>query len=49
MAFGQLTHRESLGDTIMFLKTNGTKKYHMGIGEVVSKCTLSTAKENRSY
>lgn len=49
MAFGQLTHRESLSDTIMCLKANGTKMYHMGIGEVVSKSTLSTANENRSY
>ena len=48
-AFGQLTHRESLSDTIMCLKANATKTYHMGIGEVVAKSTLTTANENRSY
>lgn len=49
MAFGQLTHRESLSDTILCLKANSDKMYHLGIGEVVAKSTLSTANENRSY
>ena len=49
MAFGQLTHRESLSDTIICLKANADKTYHLGIGSVVSKSTLSTANENRSY
>jgi hypothetical protein len=49
MAFGQLTHRESLSDTILCLKANADKMYHVGIGEVVAKSTLSTANENRSY
>jgi Domain of unknown function (DUF4372)/Transposase DDE domain len=49
MAFGQLTHRESLSDTIICLKANQDKTYHLGIGNVVSKSTLSTANENRSY
>ncbi len=49
MAFGQLTHRESLSDTLICLKANGDKMYHMGIGEVVAKSTLSKANENRSY
>ena len=48
MAFGQLTHRESLSDTILCLKANADKMYHLGIGEVVAKSTLSTANENRS-
>jgi len=48
MAFGQLTHRESLSDTMLCLKANSDKAYHLGIGEVVSKSTLSTANENRS-
>ncbi len=48
MAFGQLTHRESLSDTILCLKANADKTYHLGIGDVVSKSTLSTANENRS-
>lgn len=49
MAFGQLTHRESLSDTILCLKANSDKTYHLGIGEVVAKSTLSTANENRSF
>jgi hypothetical protein len=49
MAFGQLTHRESLTDTLMCLKANAGKMYHLGIGEVVAKSTLTKANENRSY
>lgn len=49
MVFGQLTHRESLSDTILCLKANADKTYHLGIGDVVAKSTLSTANENRSY
>ena len=49
MAFGQLTHRESLTDTLMCLKANAHKMYHLGIGEVVANSTLSKANENRSY
>lgn len=49
MAFGQLTHRESISDTILRLKANTAKMYYMGIGEVVAKSTLTTANENRSY
>src|SRR5271170_1018292 len=49
MAFGQLTHRESLSDTLMCLKANAGKMYHLGIGEVVVKSTLTKANENRSY
>jgi hypothetical protein len=49
MSFGQMTHRESLSDTILCLKANADKMYHLGIGQVVSKSTLSKANENRSY
>ena len=49
MAFGQLTHRESLSDTILCIKANAAKMYHLGMGEVVAKSTLSKANENRSY
>lgn len=49
MVFGQLTHRESLSDTILCLKANADKMYHLGIGDVVAKSTLSVANENRSY
>jgi hypothetical protein len=49
MAFGQLTHRESLSDTLICLRANADKLYHLGIGEIVAKSTLSKANENRSY
>jgi len=49
MAFGQLTHRESLSDTLMCLKANAHKLYHLGIGELVANSTLARANENRSY
>jgi hypothetical protein len=49
MAFGQLTHRESISDTLTCLKANADKMYHLGIGEVVAKATLTKANENRSY
>ena len=49
MAFGQLTHRESLSDTLMCLKANAQKLYHLGIGELVANSTLTRANENRSY
>ncbi|SRR6266700_36372 len=47
MAFGQLTHRESLSDTILCLSANSHKLYHIGIGEMIVKSTLSKANENR--
>jgi Domain of unknown function (DUF4372)/Transposase DDE domain len=49
MVFGQLTHRESMSDTILCLKANANKMYHLGIGEVVSLSTITRANENRSY
>jgi hypothetical protein len=49
MAFGQLTHRESLSDPLMCLKANTPKLYHPGIGELVANSTLTRANENRSY
>ena len=49
MAFGQLTHRESLNDTILCLCANAQKLYHLGIGEIISKSTLSKANENRNW
>ena len=47
MAFGQLTHRESISDTLLCLKANTKKLYHLGIGELVAKSTLTKANENR--
>ena len=49
MAFGQLTHRESLSDTILCLGANEAKLYHLGIGKAISKSTLSKANENRDW
>ncbi len=49
MVFGQLTHRESISDTLICLKTNADKLYHMGMGNVVAKSTLTKTNENRSY
>ena len=47
MAFGQLTHRESLSDTILCLRANASKLYHLGIGQAIVKSTLSNANESR--
>lgn len=49
MAFGQLTHRESISDTILCLKANANKLYHAGIGEVVAVSTITRANESRSF
>jgi hypothetical protein len=49
MAFGQLTHRESLSDTITCLAANKEKLYHLGIGRSITKSTLSKANENRDW
>jgi len=48
MAFGQLTHRESITDTLICLKANTGKMYHLGIGEIVAVSTLTRANESRS-
>ena len=49
MAFGQLTHRESISDTVLCLKANANKMYHLGIAEVVAVSTITRANENRSF
>ncbi len=49
VSFGQLTHRESLRDTMLCLALNADKLYHLGIGKVVSLSTLSRANENRDW
>lgn len=49
MAFGQLTHRESISDTILCLKANADKMYHLGMGEVVAVSTITRANESRSF
>jgi hypothetical protein len=49
MAFGQLTHRQSLSDTLLCLRLNTDKLYHLGVGQAVNKSTLSRANENRDW
>jgi len=49
MAFGQMTHRESISDTMLCLKANADKMYHLGIGEVVAVSTITRANESRSF
>ncbi len=49
LAFGQLTHRESMSDTMLCLKLNADKLYHLGIGRVVNKSSLSRANEKRDW
>jgi hypothetical protein len=49
MAFGQLTHRESLSDTALCLKLQKDKLYHLGIGRPFNKSTLSRANESRDW
>jgi len=49
MAFGQLTHRESLSDTLLCLALHKEKLYHLGIEKAFSKSTLSRANESRDW
>lgn len=49
MAFGQLTHRESMSDTMLMLKLNEKKLYHLGIGIAFDKATVSRANESRPW
>ena len=49
MAFGQLTQRDSLSDTIVCLRANAGKLYHLGIRQAIAKSTLSNANESRDH
>jgi len=49
MAFGQLTHRQSMSDTLLCLRLNSDKLYHLGIGKAINKSTLSRANESRNW
>jgi hypothetical protein len=48
MAFGQMTHREILSDTMLYRKANTGKLYHLTIGNPISVSTISRANETRS-
>jgi hypothetical protein len=49
MAFGQLTNRESLRDTVNCLSAHQKKFYHLGINFSVSRSTLAEANESRNW
>jgi hypothetical protein len=49
MSFGQLTHRQSLSDTMLCLKLQCDKLYHLGIGKAFDKSTISRANEARDW
>jgi hypothetical protein len=49
MAFGQLTHRESITDILTCLGAHGSTLYHMGIKPVVAVSSLTRANENRDH
>lgn len=49
MCFGQLTQRQSLSDTVMCLKLQSEKLYHLGIGHPFDKSTISRANESRDW
>jgi hypothetical protein len=49
MAIGQLTHRESINDTLLCLQAHADKLYHLGIGKMIVNSTLTRANEKRSY
>ena len=49
MAFGQLTFRESLRDTVTCLRAVEPKLYHAGIRGSISRSTLADANERRDW
>jgi len=49
MAFAQLTYRESLRDTVVCLRAQQNKLYHMGFRSQVYRNTLSNANKNRDW
>lgn len=49
MSFGQLTHRESMSDTMLMLRLNKNKLYHLGIGTSFDKSTVSRTNETRNW
>lgn len=49
MAFGQLSYRDSLRDTIICLRTQRNTLYHLGISSSVSRSTLARVNEKRDW
>ena len=49
MLFGQITHRESLRNTITCLCAHQAKLYHLGFNQSVFRSTLADAAERRDH
>ena len=49
MAFGQLSYRDSLCDTIICLRTQRNTLYHLGLSPSVSRSTLARVNEKRDF
>ena len=49
MAFGQLSYRESLRDTVSCLSAHKQKLYHLGFGSIIARSTLAEANEKRDW
>ena len=49
LAFGQLSHRESLRDIVTCLASQKTKRYHLGFRSPIARSTLAEANEKRSW
>jgi hypothetical protein len=49
MAFGQLTHRESLRDVVNCLGSQKGNLYHLGFSSEISRSTLADANEKRDW
>jgi hypothetical protein len=49
MAFAQLAYRDSLRDTVICLRAQSAKLYHMGLRASVAKSTLADANELRDW
>ena len=49
MSFAQLTYRESLRDIEACLRSVGSKLYHMGLRDKVSRTTLADANESHDW
>ena len=49
MSFGQVTHRESLRDTVTCLQAHASKLYHLGFNHPVFRSTLADANESRDW
>ena len=49
MFFGQITHRESLRDTVTCLRAHQHKLYHLGFNHKISRAALAKANERRDF